>query len=234
MKPAISLAAILVAALMVTSARAATTNYPNSTFQLLIASTDAEELITFTGPSAIQDNIGPGGTATDTYGADGLDDAALQITSLSLTGTSTTLGLGVMTMHLLPEPSIGVIEETVNSLPGILEVQPYSGSGSAFSFFDVFFELDFAGGQLKTGVFEQVNSSYLDHWPPGPGDVFENGNDWVIDLVDPNGDPTDYYVLKAYYSPVPEPATVALLALAGFLGCALAVGRSRWGGTKRE
>jgi len=225
MRSSLALAASLLAALVATSARGATVDYPQSYIQLLISGPDADERITFTGSSSIQDNIGPGGAATDTN-ADGYDDAAVQITSLSLTGTSTTLGLGAMSMHLLPTPSAGVLQERVNSLPGILEVQPYSASGSGSVSFNVFFELDFAGGQLKTDGYEWlVPSVSQDRWPPGPGDVLENPNDWVIGLVDPSGDPAQYYIRKAYYSPAPEPATIALLGLAGLLGFALAIRR---------
>jgi hypothetical protein len=214
-------------------ADAATTNYPASTFQLTVQSpTDASEVITFSGPTAILDSLNSTGAAADTDG-NGLDQATTQITGLTLTGTSTTLGLGLGTMHLVPAPSLGGVEETVNSLPGILDVQPYAASGSANSFFDVFFQLDFSSATLHNGVAEHVASA-LNQWPPHAGNAFTTQGGGIVDLLDANGSLTGYRITSAIYIPgtVPEPSTLLLLScgLVGLAGCATYQARSRSGG----
>jgi hypothetical protein len=192
-------------------AAAATTNYPFSVFELTVQSpADASELIVFSGPTAIQDSLNATGAAADTNG-NGLDQATTQITGLTLTGTSTTLGFGLGTMHLVPAPSLGEVEETANSLPGILDLQPYAGFGSANSFFDVYFQLDFSSTSLHNGVAEHVATT-LNQWPPHAGDAFTTQGG-LVDLLDANGSLTGYRVTSAVYTPgaVPEPSTLLLL-----------------------
>jgi hypothetical protein len=199
------------------------TSYQNSTFTLTVQSPfDTTELITFSGPSQIMDGIGPNGAAQDT-GGNGLDDVKIQITSLSMTGTSTTLGFGAGTLNLgqIP-PSQGRLEEQSNATPGILDIQPYTPAGSATAFFDVFFELDFPGVTLHNGIGEHVSTT-LSLWPPGPGDTFVSGAP-IIDLLDNNSNATGYHVIAATYTPgaVPEPS---LLELVGLLWVGLSASR---------
>jgi hypothetical protein len=154
--PIASAAAALLLLGASSDAAAATTNYPVSLFELTVQSpAGVSEFIVFDGPTAIQDSLNATGAAADTDG-NGLDQATTQITGLTLTGTSTTLGLGLGTMHLVPAPSLGEVEETVNNLPGILDLRPYAASGSANSFFDVFFQLDFSSTTLHNSVAEHV------------------------------------------------------------------------------
>jgi hypothetical protein len=203
---------------------AATTGYPASTFQITVQSaTDATEVITFSGPSTIADSLSPGGFAADS-GGNGLDDAATEISALAMTGTSTTLGFGLGTMHLVPVPSLGVVEETINYTPGILDVQPYTGTGSVNSFFDVFFELDFSSATLHNNLAAHVATT-LSHWQPQSGDSFATQGGGTIELLDPNGAATGYRITSAIYTPgaVPEPA----LGLLSSWGLAVLAVRAR-------
>src|SRR3974377_943267 len=46
-------------------------------------------------------------------------------------------------------PPVGTITENANNTPGILDVPPFTASGTATSFFDVFFDVNI-GGQTLT------------------------------------------------------------------------------------
>jgi PEP-CTERM motif-containing protein len=219
--------AVVLAMLVGANAHAAsTTYYFNSSLQLLLESpTNVTETVTLTGFSTIYDEIGPGGAVGDSD-ANGEEDAITRITTLSLTGTSTTLGLGVITLHLDGVQPDGRVQEFgPGPTPGILDVFPYTPTGTVGNGYQIFYAFDSALGVMKSGQ-PQVLGSQLDHWPPGPGDSYSAGGDFTVFLTDGSGNPNGWVVLKAIYTPglAPEPATFALLGLAG-LGLMLA--RSR-------
>jgi hypothetical protein len=118
---------------------------------------------------------------------------------LNLTGLSPTLGL--VHVHLNPNiPSLGEIEETANNTAGVLDLPPFRPTGSADSFFDIFFRVE-VGGQTFYTLVPKRMSSRITHKPPGPTDIYQNPE--RIPLVTAQGQPTGYYLGAGQYQPRP-------------------------------
>jgi hypothetical protein len=75
---------------------------------------------------------------------DGLDQIPTEIIGLNLTGRSSLLGDVTVTLpnlgHPCYHPSLGEVEEMVNTTDG-LDVPPFTETGTANAFFDVYFQL---------------------------------------------------------------------------------------------
>lgn len=105
------------------------------------------ETIDLYGPSEIHVFFEGGveGVANDDDG-DGLDEVSAEIVAMNLTGTSSN---GTVVLSLNPGlQSLGEIIETNNSTSGTLDVSPFRPGGTAESFFDVYFKLEFPGSIL--------------------------------------------------------------------------------------
>jgi len=138
------------------------------------------------------------GAANDDDG-DGLDDVLTELVELDLRGFAPELG-GEVRMGLDPRtPTHGEMEETADSNMGVLDVPPFAETGMIDSFFDVYFEIEFAGyvmygdGPMRLrGVFSEK--------PAAPGDIYKNLQD--VALVDANGDPTGFSLGATWYEPI--------------------------------
>ncbi|MBI4546959.1 MAG: hypothetical protein HY707_03205, partial [Ignavibacteriae bacterium] len=160
------------------------------------------ETVFLSGPTTVEVQVGKQGQAADTDG-DGLDQVTTEIVRLQLTGTSSKVG--PITVQLDPRrPSLGEIEEQVNNTPGVLDLPPFTATGSANSFFDVFFEVKTGIGALygKTPVKMQ---SKITHKPPAPGETYQNLTAQSIELNDADGNPTGIRLIHARHMPNPEP-----------------------------
>jgi phage tail protein X len=77
-----------------------------------------------------------------------------------------------LTLSAAP-PSVGLIEETVNANVGTLDLRPFEPSGTANSFFDVFFNLNLPGLGVTLHNADAVRlQSLISHKPPGPGEPY--------------------------------------------------------------
>jgi len=79
------------------------------------------------------------GTALDND-LNGIEEVVTELTSLSLFGTSPIVGVVKLTINPLKK-SLGIIEEKVNNTANVLDISPFQSTGSANSFFDVYFKL---------------------------------------------------------------------------------------------
>lgn len=127
---------------------------------------------------------------------DGRDEVDTEMAALDLSGTGPTLG--PVNMRLSPDiRSLGEIEEQVNNNPGKLDLPPFTATGTAESFFDIFFEVEFGGN-----VFHNVQSlrwgNVINHKPPQNASYVSFG---TIPLVDDNGNPTGFYIGHTLYRP---------------------------------
>jgi hypothetical protein len=158
------------------------------------------ETVELTGFSSMYTKFdGPGqveGRANDNSG-NGLDEVETEMAALDLSGTSS---LGPVKMRLRPGiRSIGQIEEQVNNNPGLLDLPPFTATGTADSFFDVFFEIEIGGH-----VFHNVQPlrwwDVIDHKPP-QNTSYENPDPQPISLVDEDGNPTGFSIGPSLYRP---------------------------------
>jgi hypothetical protein len=137
------------------------------------------------------------GSANDDDGDD-LDEVQAEIVALNLTGSSS---FGDVNMHLHPSLSaLGEMGETVNTTTGILDITPFStgGTGTADSFFDIYFEIEVDGTTLRTE--EPIRwTSLITHKPPAPVDIYESLEQ--VELVDDAGHSTGILLTAASYQP---------------------------------
>jgi hypothetical protein len=96
--------------------------------------------------------------------------------------------------------SLGMIEETANTQAGRLDLMPFAPAGSAASFFDVFFEVEVAGVVLHNDQPDRM-TAVISHKPPGSGTVYQSAG--IVDLMDPNDNPTGLKIISATHIPVP-------------------------------
>ncbi len=175
-------------------------HFPNTTAQITLQYPSGQtEAVTLFGPTTVQVKIPPNGAASDTDG-NGLDQVTTEMTDMNLSGNS---AMGPVQMSLDPaHPSVGEIEETVNNTPGILDVPPFTATGSANSFFDVFVEVQI-GGQILRPATPLHMASLIHHKPPAPGDNYVNPFTQPIQLLDAAGKPSGIYVLQEVHTPNP-------------------------------
>lgn len=148
------------------------------------------ELIDFSG-QALQYVFFEGstdGVAGDDNG-DGLDEVATELVELDLVGTSALVGPIILRVH----PSItshGIIEEIINTNPGTLDVEPFTTSGVADSFFDVFYEVEILG-ELYYSIDPMTILTQIHHKPPAPTDIYHDPTETIIPLYTSTGDSTE-------------------------------------------
>jgi hypothetical protein len=154
------------------------------------------EPVMLTGPTTIQ-VVFEGtheGDAEDNDG-DGREEVRTELLDLNMTGLSPTLGPVHMTLHpnLL---SLGEMEETANATPGLLDLPPFTATGTADSFFDIFFQIEVAGRTLYTRQPLSL-AGVISHKPPAPGDPY--GGDEPVELYDQFGRPTGILLTAAHH-----------------------------------
>jgi hypothetical protein len=155
----------------------------------IIDPTGTVEKLTLTGPMTQRVYVGPNGEASDTDG-NGREEVAAELVSLNLSGVSS---FGPITISLNTNtPSIGQIEERVNNTPGILDIPPFTTTGNADSFFDVFFQLQIGGMVLLTPTNQPIRlTSVITHLPPLEG--YSDISQTKVELLDQNGQPIGFY-----------------------------------------
>jgi len=170
--------------------------FPKSVAQIGIATATGTETVTLTGVTGIQTDIG------SLAAADGLDQAPAQIFEMELTGTSTLLG--PITMRL-PNPetppfrfSSGQIRESANSRPGVLEIPPYTSTGTGEGSFDVFFDIETPEKRLHNESTMQIRAT-INQIPAAKGDTYTSRD--LIALYDESGTPADVTITEFSLTP---------------------------------
>ncbi|UCC30105.1 MAG: hypothetical protein JSU86_18145, partial [Phycisphaerales bacterium] len=139
----------------------------------LILPDGTTETVEMTGEAtaAVYFEGGQEGSANDDGKAEGLDEVVTRMTDLQMHGMSPTLGPIDVTLN--PNiPSMGQIEEQVNNTPGVLDLPPFTPTGTADSYFDLYFQVTVAGQTFHT-VDPKRMSGKITHKPPGPLDWYE-------------------------------------------------------------
>lgn len=166
-------------------------HFPNTSAVLDLSGPFGTDRVRLTGPSTVNVAIGIHGEASDPDN-DNLDQVRTELVELNLVGSSPILGtVSVMVRDVAKDPfrrSGGEIEETSNATPGILDIPPFAPSGTASSFFDVFFEVHI-DGPLGSFVLHNRDQkpmrAVISHKPPAAGEGYESPDS--IPLYDENG-----------------------------------------------
>ena len=140
---------------------------------------------------------------------DGLEQVPTEIVALELTGVNPDLGPVIVRLRDPAKPpfrrTVGEIEETANTQSGRLDLPPFAPSGTARSFFDVFFEVELPALGIKLHNNEPSRlEATITHKPPGPGNTYIKP-EGAIPLFDENNNPTGINLVGAVHVPNPRP-----------------------------
>jgi len=157
------------------------------------------EPIRMTGASTMEVLFSGVEGKTGDHDGDGRDDVDSRMRVFSFAGVSPTLGPVHMRLSGITQ-SLGVMEETANATPGILDVPPFTATGTCESFFDVFVEIEIPGGVLHNGTGMYL-ADVITYKPPGPGEMYHNFS--PVPLLDTGGNPTGFSLVTVEYKPSP-------------------------------
>lgn len=176
---------------------------------------EARETVTAIGPALVVVDL----ESLSDQDGDGLEEVTTQMVGMDLVGYSDLLASPVR-IQLRPETSspfkrtVGVIEEKVNNIPGVLEIVPFTPTGEGSSFFDVYFELSGAGipaGMLHndTDDASHMAAQRIFRKPPPPRNPYVDPR--RIFLVDEDGNTTNIIIgMKIHKTgPSPDPHATA-------------------------
>ena len=167
---------------------------PSVQIELVTPSGDVA-LVQLSGP--IKQHVhfeGPSEGDADDDDNDGLEEVSTEIVEMDLKGTNPSLGEVRLYVHSII-PSLGQIREQVNNTPGVLDIPPFTPTGMADSFFDVFFRIELPDlGQSFFAAEPKRLIGVITHKPPAPCDSYENNDQTPI--IDANGRPTGYFLGK--------------------------------------
>jgi hypothetical protein len=133
-----------------------------------------------------------GAAVDDDDPLDGLDEVQTEIVSMELTGVHADLGPVNMRVNPLM-PSLGEIEELQNNTQGILDVPPFTATGIAYSFFDVFVEIEVGGFVLHNEIPAKMKAN-IDNKPPLVGTNYTDSS--TIPLLNAAGNATGYAMVS--------------------------------------
>jgi hypothetical protein len=121
---------------------------------------------------------------------DRLDEVLTGLQELELSGMNPTLGSIQLTLRR-DSISLGEIEETAASTPGILDMPPFTSTGAATSTFEVYFEVEM-GGILYLTVEPILLSGVITHKPSISGEIFTSSD--YVRLYEVTGLPSPYSI----------------------------------------
>lgn len=162
------------------------------------------ETIRLSGPVLVIVDLDSLGDADE----NGLEEVTTEMVEMELTGDSQYWG--PVTVRVRPETedpylrSCGVIEELVNTTPGVLDIPPFAPSGQASSWFDVYFEIDVARQTFYNRDPKGMTST-IRRKPPDRGDGYRDP--YVIELYT-GGVPALISIADSEHEPnppVPDP-----------------------------
>jgi hypothetical protein len=175
-------------------------HFPDSEAQIQIVLPGGNvEVLDLSGPTTVEVNLT---NPMDTDG-NGQEQVPTEMVQMELTGSSPAVGN--VTVRLSPtRRTVGEIEENVNNNPGLLDIPPFAPSGTADSFFDVFFEIEVPGIVLHNENPARIVANNLTHKPPAEGETY--CGDAQVQLYDENGDVAPFGLLSYCHTPNPEPS----------------------------
>ncbi|MCA9262331.1 MAG: hypothetical protein KDA60_00720 [Planctomycetales bacterium] len=178
--------------------------FESTTASVEIIGPNGSEIVALAGPTAIDVWFERReGEARDDDG-NGLEEVMTKVVDLNLRGLSEQFGL----LHVGLNPAVmstGVIEELANNTPGVLDIPPFSPTGSALSWFDMWLTVEVLtpdGPLVLTAARPKHMQTTIHHKPPATGDTYESPE--VIELLLPNGEPSGYSIGPGTHTPRPH------------------------------
>lgn len=187
--------------------------FPESIARVDIVNTQTLQLldsIELSGPTEVTVDIGNVRDSDE----NNLDQVQTEIVQMELTGTSSQFGTVILRVRGSDKSpfqrSIGEIEETANNTPGVLDLPPFTETGTADSFFDVFFEIELPdalpGMQLLHNDAPKRMETTITHKPPAENETYESPE--VIPLLDESDNQTGFGIGATLHIPDPRPLEV--------------------------
>jgi hypothetical protein len=201
-------------------------HFPSTSAVFDLIGPSTTERIRMTGPSTVNVAIGPHGEATDSDG-NGRDQVRTEMVQLDLTGSSPSLGpISLKLRDFTKDPfqrTSGEIEEASNTMTGRLDVPPFAPTGTATSYFNVYFEVtvNSPGGPVVLHNRDpKLMTGTIHHKPPATGDLYQPPPMLPvppIPLYTEDNQPSPYSIGPARHVPNPEsdPPTCAVKAVYG-------------------
>ncbi len=147
----------------------------------------AVEHLTLNGTAIANATINSSGTAVDLDG-DGRDEVTISLVHLAL--NPVTASMGTVTVALNPfTSSAGEIEELANTTPGILDIQPFTASGSAKAHLGIYLQFQMSTGACNAFI-PVIMTSYMSLLPPVNASLDAQTAVTYIDLLDVSGSPS--------------------------------------------
>jgi hypothetical protein len=153
--------------------------FPEASARITLATKGSTETVDLYGQATVEVGLGRIGDADQ----DKREQAPTELVQLELVGSSPTLGpVELKLREAAKQPfkrSLGEIEETTDAQPKQLDLPPFAPTGTADSFFDVFFELEVGERVLHNNSPVHLKT-VISHKPPAPGDTYLS--EGVVDL----------------------------------------------------
>ncbi|MFO0867384.1 MAG: GEVED domain-containing protein [Pirellulales bacterium] len=177
-------------------------SYPATQAQLVLERPGgSQETIPLVGTSTMRLFVAGDGTAADTD-SDGRDDVGQELATLQLVSFTS---LGRVDVRLVTaQTSVGRVEEQSNDTVGKLDLPPFTASGSAASYLDVFFEVTITNGATVTVYHTAAAarvSGVVSADPLALGETLSGSG--PLDLLDSQNQPTGYRLMSQSYTPSP-------------------------------
>lgn len=179
--------------------------FPDSQLVVHVTTPNGNEIVTLTGPTTVEVDLASLGDPD----GDGLEQVPTEIVQMQLTGNSTLLGPVTITLRDVSEhpgqAPVGEIEETANNTPGVLDVPPFTPTGTAQSFFDLAFEVDVIIQGVPTKLHYCIPvrpTATITHKPPADGEAYTT--EQIVQLCDEQNQPTNIQFGPLVF--VPDPA----------------------------
>ena len=184
------------------SATPRTSVYPASQGQVVVQLPGgAHETIPLVGSSTMQMFLGSDGSTGDSD-LNGKDDASLELSALALRGFA-SLGRVDVSLRTAAR-TFGRVEETTNNTAGKLDLPPFTSTGSATSYLDVFFQVTITNGAsvqvYHTASAARVTGTVTSD-PTALGETLTGTGS--LELLDSSNAGTGIFLIGQSYTPSP-------------------------------
>ncbi len=174
--------------------------FPDSFAVVEIETPVGSEVITLTGPTTVEVDLA---SLADTDG-NSREQVPTEVVQMDLSGDS-MFGPVELRIRDVTEPpfqrSVGEIEESSNAQVGRLDLPPFAPSGTADSYFDIFFEVEVLGN-LYHNLEPKRMRRLIEYKPPKWGAMYENLES--IQLYDENGNVAPIVIGANRHAPDPK------------------------------